>query len=354
MRGQPPVSNRDAVMGLLWSQSGPRYLAHRLVLLGVFGFLALVMASSNTHVADAQTLDLAGYRQVIQSSLTTLRNDPGSATEVANNLEAISGVRPTTQSMVKPDLSMVVSYLDAKPARVADAEAALSAILAHLDRAQNAGANTQRLGNADASLQSILARSEFNQKPSDASPSLTGWILHQLRRLLGPVLAPVGRFFVNLLRGVMPSPTVWVIGMGVVGLLAIAVVIAGPIRSIRRGFGPSVARHSIGIDSARLSAAELRDEADALARNNSYRLAIRTLYLAALMRLDERGVLRFDRSLTNREVLKTAATMGELALADRLAPLVNRFDRCWYGADTCSEQDYDEFTRLSRWAWETV
>jgi hypothetical protein len=89
------------------------------------------------------------------------------------------------------------------------------------------------------------------------------------------------------------------------------------------------------------SSAAARDQAAALAQIGNYREGIRRLYLAALLQLEERGLLRYDRSLTNREYL------GQLrqrpALQARLAPIVGTFDDVWYGVhepDAAAFADY--------------
>ncbi len=56
---------------------------------------------------------------------------------------------------------------------------------------------------------------------------------------------------------------------------------------------------------------------------------MRFLYLAALLRLDERDLLRYDRAMTNREYLEQ--TRDNPVLRARLAPVVDTFDRVWYG-----------------------
>lgn len=56
---------------------------------------------------------------------------------------------------------------------------------------------------------------------------------------------------------------------------------------------------------------------------------MRYLYLAALLRLDERGQLRYNRALTNREYLDRVQDNPHLQAA--LPPIVETFDRVWYG-----------------------
>jgi hypothetical protein len=56
---------------------------------------------------------------------------------------------------------------------------------------------------------------------------------------------------------------------------------------------------------------------------------VRYLYLSALLWLDERDHLRYDRALTNREYLERVR--NNPALRTRLAPVIETFDRVWYG-----------------------
>jgi hypothetical protein len=88
------------------------------------------------------------------------------------------------------------------------------------------------------------------------------------------------------------------------------------------------------------TASEARQAAQAAAQAGNLREATRLLYLATLLTLDERGVLRYDRALTNREVL--AGVRDQPALHQTLAPVVSTFDRVWYGH---VEPDMTEFER---------
>ena len=56
---------------------------------------------------------------------------------------------------------------------------------------------------------------------------------------------------------------------------------------------------------------------------------MRYLYISALLWLDERDILRYDRALTNREYLERVR--DNPALRARMAPIVETFDRVWYG-----------------------
>lgn len=301
---------------------------------------------------SAQTLSLGDYHRLLQDALTTLRADPMSAPQIAVELQSISSVSLPSGSSVEPDLTEIISNLKASPPQTISAETGLSAMITLLDRANSTSMSPVRIKVADSSLHTILARSEFQPQPESVSQRFTGWVRRQLTPYVGPVLQWVAHLAGRILESIAPASGFLLLGTGGFGLIALVVIVIGPLRSIRRGFGPDISRMAFGIGVKRTSARELYEQAQSLANDKAYRSAIRALYLAALLRLEERELLRFERSLTNREVLKTATAENSPLLSERLAPLVERFDRCWYGSDACSEQDYIEFAHLSDWAWE--
>jgi uncharacterized protein DUF4129 len=79
--------------------------------------------------------------------------------------------------------------------------------------------------------------------------------------------------------------------------------------------------------------------ADAAVRAGNLRDAVRELFLFTLVSLEERGALRHDPALTDREVLARAAGLPRAA---DLAALVNAYERVWYGV---REPNADEVTR---------
>jgi hypothetical protein len=72
-----------------------------------------------------------------------------------------------------------------------------------------------------------------------------------------------------------------------------------------------------------------------------YRAAVRYLYLSSLLLLDERGLIRYDRTLTNREHLQQIADRPQLL--ELLRPVVGTFDRVWYGFAPLDERLYEEY-----------
>ena len=81
--------------------------------------------------------------------------------------------------------------------------------------------------------------------------------------------------------------------------------------------------------------------AENLSMQGDYRNAIRYLYLSSLLVLDEQGVMRYDRSRTNREYLRSVSSHPELA--NPLRDVIDVFDRVWYGYEAVDENTYKSY-----------
>lgn len=206
-------------------------------------------------------------------------------------------------------------------AALADAEPNLPAIGARLGAVLDALAQPASAAPADAQarLRAILDRPPFVA----GEPSTPGWLrslLEWLGRLLERILRPIGSVVSNSGLGIA-----WVIAIA--GGLMIAAVLFVMLRGLRRNI---VAEASAGDDpEANLTARAALEQASGLARGGDYRTAVRFLYLSALLWLDERNLLRYDRALTNREYLERVR--ANPALRARLAAVVETFDQVWYG-----------------------
>jgi len=94
-------------------------------------------------------------------------------------------------------------------------------------------------------------------------------------------------------------------------------------------------------DDAALTATTAMKHAQTLSASGDYRTAIRYLYLSALLALDERGALRYDRTLTNREYIRTLEKRPALARA--FGSVVGVFDRVWYGKQPVDADTYADY-----------
>lgn len=94
-------------------------------------------------------------------------------------------------------------------------------------------------------------------------------------------------------------------------------------------------------DEAALTATAAMKRAQTLSASGDYRTAIRYLYLSALLALDERGALRYDRTLTNREYIRTLEKRP--VLARTFDSIVGVFDRVWYGKQPVDADTYADY-----------
>lgn len=82
-------------------------------------------------------------------------------------------------------------------------------------------------------------------------------------------------------------------------------------------------------------------KAQSLSGQGEYRTAVRYLYLSSLLLMEERGILRYDRSRTNREYLRSVSSHPNLAKP--LRSVVDVFDRVWYGFEPLDESSYKKY-----------
>lgn len=95
-------------------------------------------------------------------------------------------------------------------------------------------------------------------------------------------------------------------------------------------------------DEPERTADEWLAEADRLEALGEYRLAVRCLYLACLLRFDETGVARFDRGQTNWEHLGRIETSRKLPEGLEFRSATKLFDQVWYGHRVRGTEDLQQ------------
>ena len=129
------------------------------------------------------------------------------------------------------------------------------------------------------------------------------------------------------------------------GAVALTIVVVFFIRQIRmnliveaRDDGSNTQQARVETEKAALAYAETAEAA------SDFRGALRFLYLSAILHLQERGVLPYDKSLTNREYLHQAQTDTDLQAT--LGPAVTLFDEVWYGHKPCDAETLADYRDL--------
>ena len=154
------------------------------------------------------------------------------------------------------------------------------------------------------------------------------------REALAKILEPRGRWDADLRYVLFP-----------LGAIALGIVIAVFIRQIRRNLiiearddVSGTTQERVETERAALAHAETAEV------SNDFRSALRFLYLSAILHLQERGVLPYDKSLTNREYLHQAQV--DIDLQARLGPAVTVFDEVWYGHKPCDAETVADYRNL--------
>ncbi|XSG75463.1 DUF4129 domain-containing protein [Herpetosiphon llansteffanensis] len=139
----------------------------------------------------------------------------------------------------------------------------------------------------------------------------------------------------------------WLFGEGLTSCFTVIAVVfvLGLILYITRTVQRSnvkIARRKAPAEEQKLTSVQAIERADKVAAEEAnFRDAVRYLYLSTLLWLEERGMLRYDRTLTNREVL--AAVPSNTPLHQRLAPVIQTFDRVWYGIAEVDQTTFDHY-----------
>ncbi len=178
-----------------------------------------------------------------------------------------------------------------------------------------------------ARLGDILSRPEYQ------------WPQEQLS-LLDRLLARLLDFLLqNVLAGGPNSLAAYAVtGLAAVLLFGVLLYI---LRTVLGNLAPAPAETEVPEDEGALTAGQAARRAEELSHGGDYRTAVRYLYLSALLALDEHGLLRYDRSRTNREYLRSVAARPEVATP--LREVVDVFDAVWYGFQPLDQQRYAHY-----------
>lgn len=186
-----------------------------------------------------------------------------------------------------------------------------------------------------AALDEILRQPEFQYTVDE--PNF-------LQRLWQDIRQAVEDFFLRL----FPDGSTVRLPLGnllaILAAVLVAAVLLYALRDLITGFSADAALHAEDeLDGQPLTAELALQRAQELSTGGDYRTAVRYLYLSALLLLEERGLLRYDRSLTNREYLRSVAHRPELAAI--LREVIDVFDRVWYGFQTLSASEYEAYAQ---------
>lgn len=268
-----------------------------------------------------------------QTDLRALEGKPGPEMRLA--LDGLAGswsqlneVQRADGSVVTVDSSFFVAALRADPPNLAQLDGLLGALLAAHETYPQAVFSPAALD----PLHDILRQPEFQWRTNPVND----WFQKFWNRIaswLDKFLQPIN---VNIS---VPGGEQLLTVVAVILLLAV-------LAYVFRGLFTDLVKESRGDGSDEDSDRNLTAEtafrkAQNLSGQGDYRTAVRYLYLSSLLMMEERGILRYDRSRTNREYLRSVAEHPRLAKP--LKSVVDVFDRTWYGFEPLDESTYKEY-----------
>lgn len=158
------------------------------------------------------------------------------------------------------------------------------------------------------------------------------WIIEALRYLLKPL-----SWLLDSLSG-LPEGLRWVliITLFLSLILLISHIILSVIRALR-----TEELHLALEQQTSLTPDDYEQRAAKAFEQQDYLFAIRSLFRAALLRLENREERRFRPGTTNRE---HAARLAGSPSAESFTKMVQLLDRTWYGLAPCTIAEYLEFS----------
>ncbi len=283
---------------------------------------------------QARTLGQAGYAILLgQARALVARGKAGQAAALLRGITVVA----TAAGPVAPDNRAILADLAARPPQLGTALIRLDALLARLNARQGAGGGPHDDPHA---LARIVGQPPFvgaapASSPWDALSQMVGnWLGRLLRAAgLGGVPEPLTRALTALLV--------------LVAAVIVAVVVVGASRGLLGSLTPSPS-----MIAAAQPGEALRDPAVAVVRaraaaaGGDYREGVRYLFLAMLLELDARDVLRFDPSAATRDLVRQARR-SERGVGDLLDGAARLFERTWYGHVATHETDYAAMEALA-------
>ena len=289
---------------------------------------------------DAPPITVVEYWERVRSTRQAIREmeaKPGAEVragldDLASQWEQVTAVEFPDQSVVPVDPLHLVAELRVDPP---DLERLTSLFDVLLRAYEEYPQNVFTVQDVEP-LAGILARPEFQWQQPARTFKMPAW----LERLF------------NAFADLMDRLAFGVQNVSYYGrvplIIAAVIVFTVSLYFISRGLSRSLVREAElaaqgGDPDAMLTSKGAMQRAQSLSGQGDYRNAIRYLYLSSLLVLDEQGLLRYDRSRTNREVLRSVSAKPNVA--GPLGDVIDVFDRVWYGFENVDERTYQSYIK---------
>ena len=301
-------------------------------------FVGMFLLIPPTHAARETPISLDTYWELLETTHTRLTELAELPLETARpTLDQLAAQWDSVTAVELPDGTILPVDTRYFSAQLRAEEPDLLSLTDHL-AATLAARATWPQGDFSATallpLTNILARPEFQWQPETPNPLQALW-----DRIFDAFDDFLARLFPGFDGTVLLPVDLIITIVGSILLIGIFLYI------LRGTWGNLIAeaenatnRHG---ETAPLTAEAARQRARELSQAGDHRTAIRYLYLASLLLLEERGLLRYDRTLTNRETLRSVQNRPDLAAP--LQEVVETFDRVWYGYQEVDKPTFEHY-----------
>jgi hypothetical protein len=305
-------------------------------------FLLLVALLVPARAASAQTAPptLDAYQQLITEAYAAAqRSDRIGLDQRAEQLLAIDRVLLPDGSTTPVDNRWLTGALAEEPPQYAVITAQLGAILDVLGQSRGTiePDALQRLEQVYEvpPFKSRALPAAWNRFWEMVGEAISDFFRNLFGSLPTPAITPAAPASFNGL-----TPTGWALLL--IGLLLVVAIVIYAVRGIRRTVVAEARARAEADEEETMTASEAVERAHLDARSGDYRAAARHLYLSSLLWLEERGMLRYDRSRTNREYLRQ---IRGKPVHDDLLPVVETFESVWYGNHPLDDHGFREYER---------
>jgi hypothetical protein len=289
-------------------------------------------------------ISITQYWELVDQSRQTSAGLKGQSAEkvragldnLALQWEVVKQVRLENGEGIPLDNSFIVTALRAEvpdPDRLTEMFDALLAARRDYPAAQFTAKDIQPLNE-------ILVRPEFQWKEQALNP-INDWF----QKLVNRFFAWLDKLFPNReVTAQVGSGPGWSLA-STLAVILLALILAYVFRGLFADLITDARLNGDGDSGDEILTADAAfQRAQSLSRGGEYRSAVRYLYLSSLLLLDERGLLRYDRTRTNREYLRTISDSPELA--QPLTEVIEVFDNVWYGYHELDESSFKHYSNL--------
>jgi hypothetical protein len=311
---------------------------HHPILGWLLIFMMLPIGLIEGQEQPAEILPLDDYWQLVQDTHEAIGALVGATPEAtsfelaewANRWAAVTAVELSDGTVIPLDTSFLVSRL--RDPEVTPAE--LESLFLALQKSGQSWSEPTYGRQSLLPLDEILSRPEFFWPEEEPTFFDRIWeqILEQLLRLLARILPSAA-------SGLGPIVQTALTIAGIVILLGVLVF---TFRGLLTDLVSEADTTSDGeLGDEKLNADQALRRAQNSSTSGDYRSAVRYLYLSSLLLLEERDLIRYDRSQTNQEYLRSVAGRPELAVI--LQDVIDVFDRVWYGFQSLDSRAYAQY-----------